>query len=444
MGDANGHGLGIGSSARFAVVASSRDVTSPRERRNFGTVRRLPSGLYQAFYRVGGTRFTAPTTFFTKGDADTWLALKQAAIVEHRWRPEVPPEPDFVPFGTYAQSWLAHRELSPKTHSEYRRMLAHKLSSFDDVPLQDIGPGDIRQWWDDQDPAHPTARRRAYELLRAILGTATRPDEDTDSPAFIRANPARLSSRTLNRSRITAEGGRARRPRTRLQPATLEELVAIMDAMPDRYRAMVLLAAWCAPRFGELTELRRGDLAITYDQHGTPEEGVLHIVRAVTWPSPDTPVVKEPKTEAGVRDVAIPPHLLPSLLVHIERFAEPGPHGLLFPAVESGGHMKHGALYKVYRRARKIAGRPDLRWHDLRHTGATMAAQAGATLAELMNRLGHSDVKAALIYQHAAADRDAEIARRLSAMAITVSGGHLYNSPHSTPESRGADDRQTS
>ena len=46
-----------------------------------------------------------------------------------------------------------------------------------------------------------------------------------------------------------------------------------------------------------------------------------------------------------------------------------------------------------------------------------MAAQAGATLAELMNRLGHSDVKAALIYQHAAAGRDAEIARKLSAMA---------------------------
>ena len=80
--------------------------------------------------------------------------------------------------------------------------------------------------------------------------------------------------------------------------------------------------------------------------------------------------------------------------------------------------MKHGALYKVYRRARKVAGREDLRWHDLRHTGATMAAQAGATLAELMNRLGHSDVKAALIYQHAAAGRDAEIARRLSAMAV--------------------------
>ncbi len=113
-------------------------------------------------------------------------------------------------------------------------------------------------------------------------------------------------------------------------------------------------------------------------------------------------------------------HLLPFLLDHLDKWAEPGDNGLLFPAVESPGHhMKHGALYKVYRRARKAAGRPDLRWHDLRHTGATLAAQAGATLAELMNRLGHSTVAAAMIYQHASAQRDRELARKLSTLATS-------------------------
>ena len=53
-----------------------------------------------------------------------------------------------------------------------------------------------------------------------------------------------------------------------------------------------------------------------------------------------------------------------------------------------------------------------------RHTGATMAAQAGATMRELMDRLGHSTPQAALIYQHAAADRQADLAARLSAMAV--------------------------
>ncbi len=71
-------------------------------------------------------------------------------------------------------------------------------------------------------------------------------------------------------------------------------------------------------------------------------------------------------------------------------------------------------------RAREAAGRPDLRWHDLRHTGAVLAASTGATLAELMDRLGHSTPGAALRYQHVAQDRDTQIAQALSRIA----GGH--------------------
>lgn len=65
--------------------------------------------------------------------------------------------------------------------------------------------------------------------------------------------------------------------------------------------------------------------------------------------------------------------------------------------------------------ARIAAGPPNLRFHALRHTGATMAAQSGATLKGLMDRLGHTTPEAALVYQHAAADRDQFIAERLSA-----------------------------
>ncbi len=63
------------------------------------------------------------------------------------------------------------------------------------------------------------------------------------------------------------------------------------------------------------------------------------------------------------------------------------------------------------------AGRDDLRWHDLRHTGATLAAQAGATTAELQARLGHSTAAASQLYQHAAKGRDRAIADQLSRLA---------------------------
>lgn len=133
------------------------------------------------------------------------------------------------------------------------------------------------------------------------------------------------------------------------------------------------------------------------------------------------------RTDAGVRDVAIPPHLLPMVKQHLAKHTGSGRDALLFPAAaDDDHHMAPSTLYKVYYPARTAAGRPDLRWHDLRHTGAVLAAQTGATLAELMGRLGHSTPGAAMRYQHAAADRDTEIAKRLSALAASsVPGGKV-------------------
>lgn len=406
-----------------ASTADDSDSTSQqkRTRRGFGAVRKLPSGRFQASYldpTDSTRRITAktledgrlvPLTFLDRKTAAAWLALRQSELIEKRWRPESEAEPEKVSFKEYKEKWFADRELSPKTRSEYRKVLDGKrLTHFDEFTLDQITPMMVKLWWNAQDSKYPTARRKAYDLLHAILATASQLDEDTEAPPLISSNPARLSAKTKNNVV-------PRKPKGSIRPASIEELTRIMDEMPERYAAMVLLAAWCAPRFGELTELRRRDLTINRDAKGKPTDGMLTITRAVVWPEPDTPVVKAPKSLS--RDVAIPPHILAPLLVHLDKYAAPGKDGLLFPAVESGGHMKHGALYKVYRRARKVAGRSDLRWHDLRHTGATLAAQAGATLAELMNRLGHSTVTAALIYQHAAAGRDAEIARRLSELA---------------------------
>ena len=98
-------------------------------------------------------------------------------------------------------------------------------------------------------------------------------------------------------------------------------------------------------------------------------------------------------------------------------FATHGYEGTSVDDLVTATGVHRGSLYKVFYPAREKAGRPDLRWHDLRHTGAVLAAQTGATLAELMGRLGHSTPQAALRYQHAAAGRDAQIAAALSALA---------------------------
>ena len=129
-----------------------------------------------------------------------------------------------------------------------------------------------------------------------------------------------------------------------------------------------------------------------------------------------------PKSAAGVRDVYVPPHLIPALRDHMAKHVAPGAGSLLFPA-RHGGHLAPGTLYRRFYAARDAAGRPDLRFHDLRHSGAVLAALSGATLAELISRLGHSTPAAALRYQHVAQGRDKDLAGAMSRHAHGEAGG---------------------
>lgn len=355
----------------------------------FGSVRRLPSGRYQARYTgPDGLAHKAPVTFDTKGDAETWLSTIRADIVRDAWSPNATARRKALTVGAYAEKWLTGRRLEARTRAHYRSLLdAYVLPTFVGVPLRHVTPELVRDWYAGTAVDRPTTRAHAYGLLRTILGQAERDELIGKNPCHIRG------------------AGNVKRAK-KIEPATLVELEAIVTAMPERYRVMTLLASWCGLRFGELAELRRSDVSTKL--------GVVRVRRGVVRAAGET-IVKKPKSDAGIRDVAIPPHLLPAVRDHLLRHAEKGKDGLLFPA-RSGGHLAPSSLYRVFYAAREAAGRPDLRFHDLRHTGAVLAAQTGATLAELMGRLGHSTPGAALRYQHAAQGRDMEIAKALSAL----------------------------
>jgi integrase len=224
-------------------------------------------------------------------------------------------------------------------------------------------------------------------VLKAILATAVADD-------IIDANPCRIR-------------GASKSTRVRdIRPATLTELRTIAEAMPARWRLAVLLAAWCGLRFGEVAELRRKDVDL--------DGGRLRVRRGVVFVKGAGDVIGPPKTDAGVRDVAIPPHLHADVRQHLLEHAQAGREGLLFYA-DHGGHLRTGsALHDAFHAARDSVDRPDLRFHDLRHTGATLAAAAGATTKELMARLGHTTEAMAMRYQHATAERDQAIAAALS------------------------------
>lgn len=372
----------------------------PQKRGAFGTAHKLPSGRYRAMYRgPDGRRYSAPKTFLTEKDARGWLSLRQSEIIRNAW---MPPEADETPapkltFEAYAATWMAQRDLKDRTREHYERLLEdHILPTFGGLPIASITADDVRAWHAKIGNKTPTLRAHCYGLLRTIMGTAL-------SDGKIKVNPC-----------VIRGAGSARRVH-KIRPASLDEIETITQEMPERYRAMVLLAAWCALRFGELTELRRRDITIVNADDPAESYGTVRIERAVVRVD-DGFQVTTPKSDAGRRDVEIPPHLLPAVKDHLARFVGPENGALLFPAAH-GGHLAPASLYRQFYKARSAAKRDDLRWHDLRHSGAVLAAATGATLAELMARLGHSTPAAAMRYQHAAQGRDRQIAALLSKLA---------------------------
>ncbi len=360
-------------------------------KRGFGGIRRLPSGRYQANYTgPDACLHKASHTFDTREDAEAWLTGIRRRISSGEWTPNGSRKRAALTFEAYADTWLERRTLKPRTRAHYRSLLDKQIvPTFGRLPLKAIDADDVGAWYAGLGGDHPTLRAHTYGLLRTILASAVQDRQLDYNPCHIRG------------------AGTARRVR-KIKPATLEELAAITAAMPERYRLMVLLASWCAMRFGELAELRRKDIDLT--------NGVVRIRRAVVRADGQT-IVDTPKSDAGTRDVAIPPHLMPLVREHLSRSITGGRDGLLFPASDGVSHLATSTLYASFYKARDAAGRPDLTWHGLRHTGAVLAAATGATLSELMGRLGHSTVAAAMRYQHAAQGRDRAIADALSVLA---------------------------
>ena len=106
---------------------------------------------------------------------------------------------------------------------------------------------------------------------------------------------------------------------------------------------------------------------------------------------------------------------LPERAAHLEQYTT-SRSTVVFPNSKDQP-IRRASFRSVWLLARRRAGLPELRFHDLRHTGNTLAAATGASTKELMARMGHASMRAALIYQHATTDRDAAIASALSQLA---------------------------
>ena len=428
-----------------------------------GSVRQLPSGRFQAYYRHEGETFSAPHTFDTREAARGWLAGERAERALGTWRD---PRLGQITLDEYARGWLAARtNLAGRTRDLYRRLLDARVLravgaadggrlNLGRLTLAAITPALVRTWFarlagdcardaagPDRRPwvpgsthgphparawaiaqGHPVATRgrlspavlsawraagspthpgrpragrtgqttaaQAYRLLHAILTTAVQ-------DGLLPTNPARVKGAGIvhHAERETAT------------PAEVAQLAALM---PARLAAAVWLAAWSGLRQGELLGLARRHLDLT--------AGSVRVERALGRDRR----LHRPKTRQSVRTVYLPGFVIGQLVHHLDAFTGPDPDALVFTSA-TGTPVHTGHLLARFARARAAIGRPSLTWHDLRHTGATLAYQAGGSVRDVQDRLGHATSRAAMIYAHTADDSGRRLAAQINAMFAPTS-----------------------
>ena len=352
-------------------------------RRRFGAVRQLKSGQWQVRYRgPDGLMRPADKTFATKTDAEVWLTRKEAEILNGEW---IDPAAGEVLFGEYATTWVEERpNLRPKTIQLYRYLLrSHLEPYFGARAVADIKEANVRRWRKGllDSGLSTVTTAKAYRLLKAVLNTAA-------ADGLIRRNPCRIRGGGLEKS--------PERP-----VLTVAQVYTLADVTGERHRALVLLSVFCSLRWGELAALCRSDIDL--------DQRIVNVRRQLTEPPGGGYFYGPPKSEAGQRVVSIPDLIVPDLQRHLASIG-PADDALVFTS-PTGAPLRHSNFRRrIWLPALSAAGLPAIHFHDLRHTGNKFSADAGANLRELMERMGHSSTRAALIYLHSTSDRQRIIA----------------------------------
>jgi integrase len=297
-------------------------------------------------------------------------------------------------FENWWTDWVGTLDVRPSTADLYaylgRRYL---LPTFGRCALAKITTGDVRHWLASMRSTRlsPNTVAKAYRLLGRVMAAAV--DE-----GVIGRSPCTIKGASVERS-----------PEVRCP--SLGDVHELAGAVPEQYRALVYAAALAGLRWGELAGLRRHRVDLLHR--------IINVAEQLTEVNGRLDF-GAPKTDASIRTVALPELVVDSLDVHLARWAEPGANGLVFPASEGGPMRRSNFRRRVWAPALARVGLVGVQFHALRHVAGTQAAVAGATTQELMARMGHASPRAALIYQHATAERDAHLAAQLDLLAASA------------------------
>jgi integrase len=359
-----------------------------------GTVRRRPSGAFEVRWRDGrGERFSR--SFSTASAAREFL---QRVLADLQRGDDIDPRRGRRTFGEYAEDWLegAGPRLRPRTLAGYRSILdRHLLPELGDRPVAAIDHPLIQRYI-----SRLVVEGKSANTVKRIHTVARQVFKVARLAGAIRYNPASdIQLPSVRRHRATA-----------LDASQVQQLV---DAMPSPFDLAVLFTAYTGLRAGEIWALRLRHVDLMR-RTVTVEEAISEVTGGV--------VFGEPKSDTSRRTIALPRFLCERVYDHLStRPADPS--ALLF-CDDDEQPIRHTTFYgRVWRPtvARLAAIDPNfpaaLRFHDLRHTAASLLINSGADAKAVQHRLGHSTTALTLdTYSHIFDARDRELADALEIM----------------------------
>lgn len=353
-------------------------------RRHFGSIRKLPSGRYQASYWHNVARHVAPETFPSKGDAQRWLSDLETSIHRGEW---VDPAGGRMSVAELADRWKT-RDPSKRKSTRARDdaiLRLHILPTLGSRRLREVTAPDIQRLVNDWTAAQaPRTVDRQYDVLRAIFTYAVRSD-------WI----ARTPCRDIKLPSVTG---------TRRTTLTVEDISAIAEAIDPRYEPMVWLGAVLGLRWAEVAGLTIGCLDL------------LRNTVTVSQQLDRDRQLGEPKSHAGRRQLSIPDELLGALAAHLAANQLTGAEsGRLLFTTRQGRPLDYSHWReRVWVPAVAKAGFKGAGFHDLRRANATTLVAEGVNVKTAQIRLGHADPRTTLsVYAEAVPKADRAAAKAL-------------------------------
>ncbi|MBC7248395.1 MAG: site-specific integrase [Actinobacteria bacterium] len=352
--------------------------------------RAWPSGKisYIIGFRDQHGRWRERTAGPRRKDAEALLARVQREIAAGTYGRE-----GDITFAEFLDGYLRTRDdLKESTLADYERTLRkHALGRIGKLPLREITPRTVQALLSDleMDGVSPALRGKVLRYLKAALRHAV-------SLELIDRDPCRA----IRAPRVKTKEQR------HLAPGEVEALIQAAEA---EVKPIIALAAYAGLRQGEILALTGAD--IDFAREHITVRRTYHYAHGFS----------DPKTPASRRVVPMIPTLKAILLEYYRSRGTPRPDDLVFSNRAGKPIDRRNLVNRGFERALEASGVPRIRFHDLRHTYASMNIEGGVDPKTLQAIMGHSSIRVTMdIYGHLYREAFQRAARALEAV---VSGG---------------------